>query len=346
MRGDNEKESALSMGNNHIKASLTVKNYLRQEEINENTLLMNYKSLLARYLSQGEPSEDTLRSYCSSIDSYIKWCAANNCHPLQITEYQFMYYRDCLLKMGMKKGSIKAKLNAVKQFYNIAVKLELIKSSPAKSVGVKAYESDAVAPMKFLTLEQLKHLFSVIPEYDGKHTEYLRDRLIIMMMALEGLRTVEVHRMSVSDINWDTGTIYIHGKGHNDFIYPRPDVMEVLKEYLNVRFFDMNKIDAFGEPVFTSVANHGRGGRMDRRGIRYNIDRWLEKAGYKKAGLSCHLLRHTCGTLLYKRTRDLQIVKEVLRHSDVNITSKYAHVYNQMERRYSSMIDLNDEKDV
>lgn len=48
-----------------------VKDYLRQEEINENTLLLNYKTLLKRYLSQGEPSEDTLRNYCSAIDSYI-----------------------------------------------------------------------------------------------------------------------------------------------------------------------------------------------------------------------------------------------------------------------------------
>ena len=57
------------------------------------------------------------------------------------------------------------------------------------------------------------------------------------------------------------------------------------------------------------------------------------------------MLRHTCGTLLYKDTKDLQIVKEVLRHSDINITSKYAHVYNQMNKRYSSTINLDEEKD-
>lgn len=323
---------------NMVNSQLVVENYLRQEEINENTLLMNYKTLLARYLSQGEPSEDTLRSYYSFIDSYIKWCAANNCHPLKITEYQFMYYRDYLLKSKMKKGSIKAKLNAIKQFYNLAVKLHLIETSPAKDVGVKAYEPNEISPLKFLTIEQLQHLLSVIPKFDGKHVEYLRDRAIIMLMALEGLRTVEVYRMSVSDINWDMKTIYIHGKGHNDFIYPREDVFAALKEYIDIRSFDFKNIDKFGEPVFTIVANHGKGRRIDRRGIRYNVDRWLDKAGYKKAGISCHMLRHTCGTLIYAKTKDLQIVKEVLRHSDINITSKYAHVYNNMDNRYTSTI--------
>ena len=70
--------------------------------------------------------------------------------------------------------------------------------------------------MKFLTLEQLRDLLNIIPDYDEKHIEYLRDKIIIMLMALEGLRTVEVHRMSVNDINWEMKTIYIHGKGHND----------------------------------------------------------------------------------------------------------------------------------
>lgn len=324
---------------------LTTGNYIKQEEINENTLLLNYKTLLARYLSQGEPAEDTLRNYYSAIDQYIKWCLENRCHPLKITEYQFMYYRDFLLKSKMKKGSIKSKLNAIKQFYNIAVKLNLIKFSPAKDVGVKAYEPNEISPLKFLTVEQLNHLLNIIPEYDGKHVEYLRDKTIIMLMALEGLRTVEVYRMSVSDINWDMKTIYIHGKGHNDFIYPRQDVFDILKDYLDIRPFSLENVDKFGEPVFTSVSNFSKGKRMDRRGIRYNIDKWLDKAGYKKAGISCHMLRHTCGTLLYRNTKDLQIVKEVLRHSDINITSKYAHVYDQMNKRYSSTIKLDEEKD-
>ena len=277
-----------------------------------------------------------------AIDSYIKWCLTNKVHPLKITEYQFMYYRDFLIKMNMKKGSIKVKLNAIKQFYNIAVKLKLIENSPAKDVGVKIHEASEISPMKFLTLEQLRDLLNIIPDYDEKHIEYLRDKIIIMLMALEGLRTVEVHRMSVNDINWEMKTIYIHGKGHNDFIYPRDDVLFLLQAYLKIRPFDFAFIDEFGEPVFTTLTNQVKGKRMDRRGIRYNVDKWLTKAGLKKEGISCHMLRHTCGTLLYKDTKDLQIVKQVLRHSNVNITSKYAHIYNKMDKRYTTGINLNE----
>lgn len=318
-------------------------NYMPQEEINHDNYLLRYKSLLQRYLSQGEPSLDTLRSYESFIDNYIKWCLANKLHPLQITEYQFIYYRDFLMRQGLKKGSVKVKLNAIKQFYNIAQRLRLIRENPTTKVTVKAYDANDIAPIKFLTIEQLKYLFEIIPPYSEGHPEYLRDRCMIMLMALEGLRTVEVHRLSVSDINWEKQTIYVHGKGHNDFIYPRPDVLQILEKYISIRSFSMAYLDEFGEPVFTSESNNSKGKRIDRRGIRYNIDKYLDKAGYKKAGISCHMLRHTCGTLLYANTKDLQIVKEVLRHSDINITSKYAHVYNQMGNRYTSIITLDDE---
>lgn len=43
-----------------------------------------------------------------------------------------------------------------------------------------------------------------------------------------------------------------------------------------------------------------------------------------------------------KIQKDLQIVKQVLRHSNVNITSKYAHIYNKMDKRYTTGINLNE----
>lgn len=321
---------------------MAIPDFVPKYEINANSFVLNYKRFLERYLSHGEPSEDTLRNYYSSIDSYIDWCHYNKRQPLEITEYEFTYYRDVLIHLKMKKSSIKSKLNAIKQFYNTAVKLGLIKANPAKDVGVKAYEPKDISPLKFLRIEQLEHLLSIIPD-DEEHVENIRDKVMIMLMALEGLRTIEVYRMSVADIDWRVKTIYIHGKGHNDFIYPRSDVLKYLHKYIKLRYFNKMKIDALGEPVFTAVGNRNKGGRIDRRNIRRSIDAWLDAAGYKKAGISCHMLRHTCGTLLYSKTKDLQIVKQVLRHSDINITSKYAHVFDKMDNRYTSIINIEED---
>ncbi len=39
--------------------------------------------------------------------------------------------------------------------------------------------------------------------------------------------------------------------------------------------------------------------------------------------LSPHELRHTCGTLLYKKTGDIYAVSKFLGHSSIAITSQY-----------------------
>lgn len=46
-----------------------------------------------------------------------------------------------------------------------------------------------------------------------------------------------------------------------------------------------------------------------------------------------HTLRHTCGTWIYRKTKDLRVVQKVLGHSDIKTTLKYAHVVMDEERR-------------
>lgn len=337
------KKNELKIIENDL-SSFLVKDVIQKEEINIDSYILNYRFFLKKYLSMGDPSNDTINSYISFIDRYIKWCFVNNVHPLKITEYEFTYYRDFLIKNNMKSASIKVHLNSIKQFYNIAQRLKIIDENPAKKVGIKKRDTQDLNSLKFLKVEELNLLFEAIPNFSLENHHYLRDRIMIMLMSLEGLRTVEVHRMSVSDIDFENGTIYVKGKGHNDFIYPRADVLELLRAYLDMRPMSLDQIDKMGQPVFISNSKNNNGKRLDRRGIRYIVDKYLKKVNLKKKGMSCHMLRHTCGTLIYEKTKDLQIVKEVLRHSDVNITSKYAHIYNNLNNRHTSQIDITINK--
>jgi integrase/recombinase XerC len=54
------------------------------------------------------------------------------------------------------------------------------------------------------------------------------------------------------------------------------------------------------------------------------------------------MLRHTCGTLLYEQTRDIQAVKETLRHKNIEMTSKYSHVQDMALKRYTEAIPIKN----
>ena len=45
-----------------------------------------------------------------------------------------------------------------------------------------------------------------------------------------------------------------------------------------------------------------------------------------------HTLRHTAATWILKKTNNLRITKEILGHSDIKTTMKYAHVMDEEKR--------------
>ena len=86
--------------------------------------------------------------------------------------------------------------------------------------------------------------------------------------------------MNIQDISPEDSTIYIRGKGHNDLIYPRPDTMELLKKYVNMR----EVYPSYPTPVFTSQSNNSRGKRLSRIMIRDSIDKALKQLELKAPG--------------------------------------------------------------
>lgn len=306
-----------------------------EERISFPYFLINYKKLMIRYISNGNPSHDTKVSYFSAIDSYLNWCKAVQMEPQNIKEQHLLYYRSMLINQKMKPATVKFKLTAIRRFYYVMFKYKLINDNPALDIHAQK-DPDAYLPVvKYLTRDQLLDLINSLDESDEID---LRTKVIIYLMAIEGLRTVEVHRLNEDDINFMNNSIYIRGKGHNDLIYPTESTIEILKKYLNMR----TVIRTFNTPVFTSTSNNQTGKRLSRQGIRSFIDLALIKVNLKAVGNSCHLLRHTCGTLLYQETKDLQVVKEVLRHRSIEMTSKYSHVMDAMLKRYTRAIEIKE----
>lgn len=311
------------------------------KKMDRDYFVKHYKKIILRYISNGKPSDDTKNSYYSAIDQFIFWCSRVKVHPLDITEQQMMYYRAILIEHNLKSSSVAFKLTALRRFFFVAEKYKLIDENPVKDVHAQRDPDNYMPVVKYLTANQLSKMISVLSDKDEKQ---LRTKTMIYLMAVEGLRTVEVHRMNVEDIDFGRSVIYIRGKGHNDMIYPSRETMKYLALYISKRYAEKIAYT----PVFTSTSNRSKGKRMSRNKIRDNIDRCLESLNLKSPGKSCHMLRHTCGTLLYGETKDLQIVKTVLRHRNIEMTSRYSHVQDAMLKRYTSAIpvipDFKDEE--
>lgn len=301
----------------------------------------NFIEFIKRDSANGRPAQDTLNTYTSNIKQFFIWCySISNQQPLSCTPEDIKEYRNYLWeKRQLRVSTVSLKLTAIRRFFEAALVRGLISINPANDVYAGEDPMLNLQTTRYLDEDKLQKLINLLPK-DGIRN--LRARAIIVLMGLQGLRTVEIHRASVEDIDFNTGVMLVRGKKRDGRVYLRQDTVNLLITYLKVRGFAQK--DDRGTPLFISIAYHNKGGRISRCGVRDIIDRLFTQAGIKTISndhLSCHLLRHSCGTNLYLRTKDLRVVQEVLRHKKIDTTTKYAHIHDQMEKRYTEQIDID-----
>ncbi len=191
----------------------------------------------------------------------------------------------------------------------------------APATAVKAYRQALV--------EAGLRLLAAVPRTDT--VSALRDRALLALLALQGLRTVEITRANVEDLySGEPVVLRVRGKTRDRLLPLRPDLTAVLQAYLAAR--GVVASDAAGTPLLTAVGHRAGGHRLSRRGVRYVVDGYLRQAGLKRPGVSDHALRHTAATLAYKYTRDLRAVQHMLGHADPRTTARYAHLVERLQQ--------------
>lgn len=303
------------------------------------------RTWLEREVALGDPREDTIKTYTSHLNQWLRWCQTRCLNPAAVRQADVECFRHELIQAGMKASSISVKLTVIRRFYQAAMNRGLIAVNPATEVRPPV-SREAKSEQKHLTAGQAELLIMHLPEPDS--IKGLRDRAIIALMLLEGLRRVEIMRANVEDIEDVEGgvRILVHGKRKDGYIFPREDTVAAIRAYLASRGdilaeeTALHHRQAFVTPMFVSVRKNGRGrGRISRIGLNSVIDSYLKKAGLKRQRISCHALRHTCGTLLYDVTKDIRAVQDTLRHEDITTSAVYA-ASGREHKRFTRKIPL------
>ena len=245
-------------------------------------------------------------------------------------------FKQLLRERGLSPASINRKLSALRAFIDHARKRgivnwrikDLIRGEKQRTDPKERIRLRLPATTADGLIEALQRLFSVLPK---KGVKGLRDRAIIILMALHGLRRVEVCRLSLSDlIEGKEGllSLRVFGKGDKVRVIPlRQDTTELLKRYLAA--LKRSKVepipDDYGVPLFVSLRK-GKGKRLTLQQVNNIVDTAFKAAGLKRKGLSCHSLRHSFGTIAAtKRGVPIPDLAAYMGHSNISTTSLYAH---------------------
>ena len=224
--------------------------------------------------------------------------------------------------------SINTYVRGIKSFWNTLLKEGIIPSNPL--ARVPAPKLPKTIP-KIYSEEQLLAVF----EAAGEDT---LERAIIALLLDSGIRLAEMVGLKTSDLDSKNGRMIVTGKGNKErYAYFCEDTALIVDNYLT----KTRPKAAIEEALFLTAEAHP----INKKQIQDLLENAGRKAGISER-LAPHKLRHTNATLLLKNGMNMEYLKKVLGHEDIQTTSQaYLNVADNdvatAHRKASPIANLN-----
>ena len=268
----------------------------------------------------------TQKTYNKAIENFAAYLGDNNI--TRPTCEDVIAYREHLLSNGYKVSSARLYLVVVKNFFRFLA-ANSIYPNVADKVKLPAMPADEHARDP-LTLDEAK---ATINSFKGTDEKTLRDKAIMCLMIGCGLRSVEVVRANVGDIEKRRGMwfIKVHGKaraGKTDDVKISAEIKKVVDEYLSTR-----KNVKKTEPLFVSTAIRNRGERLQTQTVSRLAKKTFATIGVESDRVTCHSCRHTFAQLSIDNGVSMRELQKILRHRSITTTEVYMHDRDKFKSR-------------
>jgi integrase/recombinase XerD len=253
-------------------------------------------------------SVHTLKSAFSTIHGFLSFLRKHGKpHLSSLTQEDLEAFVESQQDRGLKPLSVKSNLRQVQTFLRYLI-AEGIVSSDVLARPIRIKVPDAL-PRAMDPVDE-KRLLCV--------TQNIRDRAMILVLLRTGMRIGELLQTRVSDVHLTERKILLWVGEKNRtgrVVYLSEDACDAVRAWGQKR-------DAHKPLLFYA---QGRSS-MSYTGARMLFGRYLEKANLSHKGYSLHCLRHTCATELLNAGMRLECLQQLLGHSTVEQTRRYARL--------------------
>jgi integrase/recombinase XerD len=220
----------------------------------------------------------------------------------------------------LSAGSAGRAVVAVRGFHRFAVRDGLSQADPAAAVRPPA---PAKRLPKALPLADIERILDAAAAPGTALA--LRDRALLELLYASGARISEAVGLDVDDLDLDTASVLLRGKGSKERVVPFGSLArEAVSAYL-VRARPQLASAVPGRSAAGAMFLNARGGRLSRQSAWTVLVRAAERAGVT-AEVSPHTLRHSFATHLIDGGADVRVVQELLGHASVTTTQVYTLV--------------------
>lgn len=291
--------------------SLKTKNYSNETIKNYNTAITKF----INYLTLAGDPEINQSGVNSIVESYQKFLS-NECNYSSSTVNQYIInLKPFLNNMGL-------------------------------GFTVKKVNTEVNPEIKYLTLEEIEEILFTIDQVEHNSFKKQQYKALVRFIFYTGARIKEVEKLKISDIRKDNTSYYavINGKGNKTVKQLLPaKAYDMIMELVRSRSLSMNS----NEPLFIN----SNGTVLSVRSIQKYFkkigsitDERLNAKGKAPepsivSRFTPHSLRHSLAIyLLVDKAKPINLVKEMLRHTDIKTTQKYLIFSNTVTRELAKNV--------
>jgi integrase/recombinase XerD len=271
-------------------------------------------------------SAETIRGYQNVFRLFAKLCpdiTLDQLTPDALTEFfRQLETRERvvgkgIIKQGVKTSTIATHHAKLRTFFEWLVVRSYLTSNPLDGFGrPRPYYDDVRA----LRRSEIDRIATAIEMHSRHLLQLKRDRLILALFVLCGLRRGELLGLQVSDVDLERSTLRIGkdtSKSNRSRIIPLNNAIRLhLDDYLRER----RKKRTYTTPALIVSLDYDAG--LTKDGLKHWVERLKSQSGVR---FHIHQFRHTFATNLGGSGVNAIQLQRLLGHCDLRVTQRYVH---------------------
>jgi integrase/recombinase XerC len=288
---------------------------------------MSHKESFLQYiLIEKGYSPHTVRSYQNDLDQFFVFIQKpdSSGFPEESSSQDIRAWIVHLMDNNISASSVHRKISCLRVFFKYLRKEGIIQHDPMEKVVLPKRKRKLPVFVTESAMDNLLDKYEFGNDFPG-----IRNRTLIEMFYLTGMRRAELIGLKNHDVDLVAGTVKVTGKRNKQRIIPivRTFIAR-LEEYIKVRstvfpdesesfFFITDKGNKlYDKYVYNTVKSY------------LNMVTTIEKK-------SPHVLRHTFATHMLNHGADLNSIKELLGHANLSATQIYTHnTFEKLKKVY------------
>ncbi|MEI6047636.1 MAG: tyrosine-type recombinase/integrase [Bacteroidota bacterium] len=288
---------------------------------------MSHKESFLQYLQiEKRYSTHTVRCYTNDLDQFYSFLSSQDL-PAEVelvTSHDIRAWIVSMLDNKYSTVSVHRKISCLRVFYRYLRKEGIVKSDPLEKIVLPKRKKNLPVFVEEEALDKLLDNYSFGDNFSG-----IRDRTIIEMLYLTGMRRSELIGLRNIDVDLSEGSVKVTGKRNKQRIIPliKPFIQR-LKEYNKVR----NEIITTGSEEWFFITD--KGNKLYDKYVYNTVNNYLSIVTTIEKK-SPHILRHTFATHMLNHGADLNSIKELLGHANLSATQIYTHnTFEKLKKVY------------